>query len=111
MPHAANDFVIGPTGSKLTVGDLPPPGTMHWVDRRKVEVVAAVQGGLISFEQARSRYMLSVEEFISWQKLEFGRPHLISSDSGLQYVRRGIFDAIERVRTDFKANLHAEKPV
>jgi len=70
MPHAANDFVIGPTGSKLTVGDLPPPGTMHWVDRRKVEVVAAVQGGLISFEQARSRYMLSVEEFISWQKLE-----------------------------------------
>ena len=43
--------------------------------------------------------------------LGFGRPHLISSDSGLQYVRRGIFDAIERVRTDFKANLHAEKPV
>lgn len=72
MPQVqdAQSFVIGPTGSKLTLADLPPPGTMYWVDRRKAEVVAAVEGGLISLEQAQLRYMLSAEEFITWQKLQ-----------------------------------------
>jgi len=70
--HATPNFVIGPTGARLTLADLPPPGAMHWVDRRKAEVVAAVRGGLISFEEARSRYMLSAEEFITWQKLAVG---------------------------------------
>ena len=70
QPHDSQDFVIGPTGSKLTLADLPPPGTMYWIDRRKAEVVAAVRGGLISFEQARARYMLSAEEFSTWQRLE-----------------------------------------
>jgi hypothetical protein len=70
------NFVIGPTGSRLTLADLPPPGAMHWVDRRKAEVVAAVRGGLISFEQARSRYMLSAEEFNTWQKLVVGEHKL-----------------------------------
>ena len=70
--HDTANYVIGPTGSRLTLSDLPPPGAMHWVDRRKAEVVAAVRGGLISFEQARSRYMLSAEEFITWQKLVVG---------------------------------------
>ncbi len=67
-------YVIGPNGARLTLADLPPPGAMHWVDRKKAEVVAAVRGGLISFEQARSRYMLSVEEFVTWQKLVGGEP-------------------------------------
>ena len=66
----SQNFVIGPLGSKLTLADLPPPGTMYWIDRRKAEVVAAVRGGLISFEQARTRYMLSAEEFSTWQTLE-----------------------------------------
>jgi hypothetical protein len=70
--HDTPHFVIGPTGARLTLADLPPPGAMHWVDRRKAEVVAAVRGGLISFEEARSRYMLSAEEFITWQKLVVG---------------------------------------
>ena len=42
-------YVIGPTGAKLTLNDLPPPGTERWVIRRKAEVVAAVRGGLLSF--------------------------------------------------------------
>lgn len=70
QPGDSQDFVIGPTGSKLTLADLPPPGTMYWIDRRKAEVVAAVRGGLITFEQARTRYMLSAEEFSTWQTLE-----------------------------------------
>ena len=60
--------VIGPTGSPLTLADLPSPGTQRWVIRRKAEVVAAVRGGLLSLEEACTRYTLTVEEFLSWQK-------------------------------------------
>jgi hypothetical protein len=37
------------------------------VIRRKAEVAAAVRGGLISLEEACSRYTLTVEEFLTWQ--------------------------------------------
>ena len=60
-------YVIGPDGSPLTVADLPVPGTKRWVIRRKAEVVAAVRGGLLSLEEACARYMLTVDEFLSWQ--------------------------------------------
>jgi Protein of unknown function (DUF1153) len=59
--------VIGPDGSPLTVADLPAPGVNRWVIRRKAEVVAAVRGGLLSLDEACSRYMLTVDEFLSWQ--------------------------------------------
>lgn len=61
-------LVIGPTGKPLTLSDLPAANTQRWVIRRKAEVVAAVQGGLLSLEEACSRYSLSVEEFLSWQQ-------------------------------------------
>jgi hypothetical protein len=61
--------VIGPAGEPLTIDDLPPPETRRWVIRRKAEVVAAVRNGLISLEDACNRYKLSVEEFLSWQRL------------------------------------------
>ncbi len=61
-------YVIGPDGSPLTVADLPPPDTKRWVIRRKAEVVAAVRGGLISLDEACERYMLTLEEYMSWQR-------------------------------------------
>ena len=61
--------VIGPAGMPLTIDDLPPPNTKRWVIRRKAEVVAGVRAGLISLEEACQRYKLSVEEFLSWQRL------------------------------------------
>ena len=61
--------VIGPAGQPLTVDSLPPPNTKRWVIRRKAEVVAAVRSGLITLEEACERYKLSVEEFLSWQRL------------------------------------------
>jgi hypothetical protein len=61
-------YVMGPDGSPLTIADLPPPGTKRWVIRRKAEVVAAVGGGLLSLEEACSRYTLSVDEFLVWQR-------------------------------------------
>ena len=39
--------VIGPLGEPLTLATLPPAGTTRWVVRRKAEVVAAVNGGLL----------------------------------------------------------------
>ena len=60
-------YVIGPNGSPLTIADLPAPGTRRWVIRRKAEVIAAVRGGLLSLEEACSRYMLTVDEFLTWQ--------------------------------------------
>ena len=60
--------VIGPLGEALTLERLPPPTTKRWVIRRKAEVVAAVNGGLLSVDQACERYSLSLEEFTSWQR-------------------------------------------
>jgi hypothetical protein len=60
-------YVIGPTGAPLTVTDLPPPNTQRWVIRRKAEVVAAVRGGLLSLEDACTRYRLTNDEFLAWQ--------------------------------------------
>jgi Protein of unknown function (DUF1153) len=72
MPN--NDFqrgatVLGPSGRPIGPSDLPPPNTKRWVMRRKAEVVAGVRAGLLSLEEACERYTLSVEEFLSWQKL------------------------------------------
>jgi hypothetical protein len=59
--------VVGPTGTRLTLADLPPANTQRWVIRRKAEVVAAVRGGLLSMEEACDRYKLTSEEFAGWQ--------------------------------------------
>ena len=61
-------YGIGPTGAPLTLSDLPPGDTQRWVIRRKAEVVAAVHGGLLSLDEACSRYSLTSEEFLGWQK-------------------------------------------
>ena len=60
--------VIGPLGEPLTIADLPPPNTRRWVVRRKAEVVAAVNGGLLTLNEVLERYNLTLEEFASWQR-------------------------------------------
>ena len=57
-----------PLGEQLTLESLPPPSTTRWVVRRKAEVVAAVNGGLLSVDDVCARYGLTVEEFASWQR-------------------------------------------
>lgn len=61
-------MVIGPLGEPLTVESLPARDTTRWVVRRKAEVVAAVNGGLLTIEEACGRYGLTLEEFASWQR-------------------------------------------
>lgn len=70
--------VPGPTGLPLGRDDLPPSNTKRWVVRRKAEVVAGVRAGLITLEEACRRYALSVDEFLSWERMfdEHGLPGL-----------------------------------
>jgi hypothetical protein len=60
--------VPGPNGRPLTLDDLPPPDTRRWVARRKAEVVTAVRGGLLTYEEALERWGLTPEEFASWER-------------------------------------------
>ena len=71
MQHQTNNAttVRGPNGDKLTLADLPPANISRWVTRRKAEVVAAVQGGLLSQKEALRRYGLSEEEYAGWERL------------------------------------------
>lgn len=61
-------FVVGPLGERLDLKSLPSPETLRWVIRRKAEVVAAIQGGLLTFDEACERYSLTLEELASWQR-------------------------------------------
>jgi hypothetical protein len=61
--------VLDPLGVPMSVHDLPASNTKRWVIRRKAKVVAGVRGGLITLEEACTRYNLSIDEFLSWQRL------------------------------------------
>ena len=76
-----------------SIDDLPPPDTKRWVIRRKAEVVAAVRCGLISLDEACRRYTLSIEEFLTWQRL-------IDSHglAGLRVTRLQDYRSLERPR-------------
>ncbi len=56
-------------GEELTIDSLPPPNTTRWVSRRKAQVVTAIEGGLITAEEACARYCMSMEELANWQRL------------------------------------------
>ena len=60
--------VIGPLGQPLTLAMLPPPSTKRWIAHRKAELVAAVEGGLLTIEEVCQRYGIALEEFVSWQR-------------------------------------------
>ncbi len=59
---------VGPAGAPLTLDDLPPPNLKRWITRRKAAVVGAVRAGLIGLDEARTRYGITIEEFLSWQR-------------------------------------------
>ena len=98
MDHTVRDktaqppvkYVIGPCGDRLTLADLPLPGTKRWVIRRKAEVIMAVRGGLLSLEEACSRYAVSPDEILSWQHCidRFGMAGLRTTRTQF-YLKRG----------------------
>lgn len=60
--------VAGPMGP-ITIDDLPSSSTTYWTARRKAEVLAAIDGGLMDFEEACARYRLSREELGAWRSM------------------------------------------
>ncbi len=60
--------VVGPSGEAMDRNNLPPRNTSRWVVRRKAEVVAAIEGGILTIAEACERYELSLEELASWQR-------------------------------------------
>jgi len=62
------DAIVGQFGQSLSRDSLPPANTSRWVVRRKAEVVAAVEGGLLTIAEACERYDLTLEELASWQR-------------------------------------------
>ena len=93
-------YIVRGDRTVFTLGDLPAPGTRRWTMRRKAEIVEAVRGGLITVEDARLRYKLTAEEFLSWQRA-FER----AGTSGLN-ARRARNDR----RADRQAIARREKP-
>jgi hypothetical protein len=85
LPGAA---VAGPGGRKITLADLPEPGIKRWVARRKAEVVAAVEGGLLSADDACRRYSISREELAGWQRLYLADSVKALRTTRLQSYRR-----------------------
>ncbi|HTT96768.1 MAG TPA: DUF1153 domain-containing protein [Rhizomicrobium sp.] len=57
-----------PEQRRVLAASLPPNNAMRWTAVRKAQVVAAVAGGVLTLEEARQRYALSLEEFLSWQQ-------------------------------------------
>ena len=48
--------------------DLPvPSANLRWVISRKAQLIAALDAGWLSLEEACSRYSLTSEEIISWR--------------------------------------------
>jgi hypothetical protein len=60
-------WVIGPSGYPLYKHDLPSPRA-RWTPLRKAEVIAAINGGLLSIDEACTRYGLTLEELATWQR-------------------------------------------
>jgi hypothetical protein len=100
-------YVIGPDGSRLTLADLPSPDTKRWVMRRKAEIVVAVCGGLLSLDEACSRYGLNYDEFRSWQRRldRFGLAGL--STMRTQLYRNPVGSARARARSRSSARATA----
>ena len=70
--------VIGPLGLALTLANLPSTRTRRWTPFRKADVAAAVDGGLLSIDEACDRYELTLEELSGcrWALAQGGLPAL-----------------------------------
>ena len=73
-------------GAEMT---LPPSDTVRWVASRKIMVLAAIDAGSLSIEEACLMYGLSIEEIASWSRLTelHGRDGLKTSKLG-RYRKR-----------------------
>jgi len=66
--HASSNERLDASHTDMTGTSRSPPGPRRWVPQRKAEIVAAVRGGYLSLDEARQRYALSIEEYLTWQR-------------------------------------------
>ncbi|WP_128893083.1 DUF1153 domain-containing protein [Erythrobacter sp. HKB08] len=64
MPYPPHENIA----SRIKRAGLPESYDVHWSKTRKEEVVRAVRDQLITFDEARWRYLLSRSEFESWER-------------------------------------------
>jgi transposase-like protein len=60
--------VTGALNEPLTLMNLPPRDTVRWTRGRKAQIVAALESGLITSEQACRWYNLVNEELAAWRR-------------------------------------------
>ncbi|MEE1877161.1 DUF1153 domain-containing protein [Altererythrobacter litoralis] len=65
MPYAPHETVA----DAIKRAALPTTHRIYWSAARKAEVVRAVRKQVISFAEARERYLLSHSEFREWEDL------------------------------------------
>ena len=66
---------------------LPEDDGLRWIARRKAAVVAAIDCGAISFDEARERYALSEEELSCWRESIVEKRQIGSARDVLQHYR------------------------
>lgn len=64
MPYAPHETIA----DRIKRAGLPESHDIHWSEGRKREVVKAVRDKLITFDEARWRYLLSRKEFETWER-------------------------------------------
>lgn len=60
--------ITGPRGELMDVHDLPKPTCHRWTPYRKAQIVVAVEGELITFDEAATRWNISAEEYGAWKR-------------------------------------------
>src|SRR4051812_29681354 len=60
---------LGPNGEVLTPTNLPSTRPRRWVAQRKAEILAAVEVGLLTVDEACARYALTLDEFLAWKRV------------------------------------------
>ena len=59
--------VVGPNGKTVSLSSLPESNTTRWVTSRKAQLISAINGGLLTVEEASARYRLTLDELAEWR--------------------------------------------
>lgn len=65
-------IVRGLDGLPICINDLPEGNDIRWNKKRKIIVACAVKGGILSEEDAASRYQLGEDELPRWMAMISG---------------------------------------
>ena len=64
---SSNEPITADRDRSRLISGLPPAETKRWSCRRKAAVVVAIRAGVLGRQEARERYILSLEELAAWE--------------------------------------------